>query len=189
MDARQAAEEAIARAICEWDGLDWDEERARSTGPDGETGAMPYWYTAETALDALLAPRRVSCKTCERTRAEALIRGQQPPACPDCEDGTVPAEPLAVLSAEYERIKSMHAEAFRIGIGWQERCQAAEAEVERLRADLPKYEQVEGLVYDPESHIPNQPVHWPGLSCTAHDGYPACVPVFVRVPAPSEEDK
>jgi hypothetical protein len=149
MDARQAAEEAIARAICEWDGLDWDEERARSTGPDGETGAMPYWYTAETALDALLAPRRVSCKTCERTRAEALIRGQQPPACPDCEDGTVPAEPLAVLSA-----------------------------------DLPKYEQVEGLVYDPESHIPNQPVHWPGLSCTAHDGYPACVPVFVRVPAP-----
>jgi hypothetical protein len=53
-----------------------------------------------------------------------------------------------------------------------------------LSADLPKYEQVEGLVYDPESHIPNQPVHWPGLSCTAHDGYPACVPVFVRVPAP-----
>jgi hypothetical protein len=139
MDARQAAEEVSRLAIID---ADWN---ARLTAVEDER-------FAKAVLDALLAPRRVTCEPCKGTGwvpwATYNAVGEAP--CEVCDSaGTVPAEPLAVLSA-----------------------------------DLPKYEQVEGLVYDPESHIPNQPVHWPGLSCTAHDGYPACVPVFVRVPAP-----
>ena len=109
-DVRQTAIEAAARAMCEWDGLDWDEARAELSGPDGETTASAYWYAAEAALDALLAPRRVTCETHQAEKQWGWGPGGKPDdwECPDCNgSGTVPAEPLAVLSADlpkYEQV-------------------------------------------------------------------------------------
>lgn len=91
---RQAAIEAAADAIYE----------AFRQGKIDKVGDA-----AEIALDALLAPRRVTCPTClgrGRVKYEAsgpVHTNSMTTQCPDCDDGTVPADPYLTFTSEISR--------------------------------------------------------------------------------------
>lgn len=102
---REELIEAMARALCAWNGLTWDEAR-RPTTADGDTEAAEYASMAEDALDAALSFRSSDvCLTCDGTGVviTTTVSGRLPTVCPICcSDGRVPRESprLAVVGEQ-----------------------------------------------------------------------------------------
>ena len=136
MDARQAAEEVVdqhrlasvgyeqlglataVRCICGWHG----------------SNLLYPWHV----LDALLAPRRVTCETCGGDgSAGSRLVGDQGMPCSDCDGvGTVPAEPLAVLASDHAAALETRDRAIVL---WQEIATTRMRERDAALAEVDEY--------------------------------------------------
>lgn len=98
--AEAALVEAMARAMCEWNGLTWEEAR-RPADADGNTEAHTYAAMAE---DTLAAARTVTIDVkCERCRGKGgwpdkRFKDGWRGICPDCSSGTRQRSALAIIA-------------------------------------------------------------------------------------------